>query len=552
MNPNPSQNRSLTSDLVAGSITGIANIPDAMASAILAGANPIYGLYAVMIGTPIGALLSSSQFMAICTTSAMAITAGTALGSFDAETYPQALFTLTVLVGLAMLLAGFLRLGRLIRFVSHSVMIGFLTGISVLVVLSQLGDFTGYSSSYSNKVVKSVDLLLHINQIELQTFAIGLLTAALILFFDRTRLRSFSMLLGIVLASAVTLVLGWENIQLVGDVAEIPRGLPSLVLPPLGLVPGLLLPAISLTIIGLVQGAGISKGYPNPDGSYPEISRDFIGQGAANFAAGLFQGMPIGGSVGSTALNVSAGAHSRLANIFSGVLVLLIVLIFSELVSLVAMPAMAALLIIAGIQSIKTTEVIDVWNVGVVSRMMMLVTFVCTLTMPVQYAVFTGVVWSGLAYFFSAAKQVRLVEVVPQAGGSYREQPVPAQLPDKAITILQVCGSLFYASIDRLDEELPSARASKYPVVILRLRHHDQIGSTFITFIERYEDQLNAVNGKLILAGVSSAVKKQLDKTGTTQDVLGDEDIFMATDIVHQSLDAAIAAAQEWIKSIDG
>ena len=98
-------------------------------------------------------------------------------------------------------------------------------------------------------------------------------------------------------------------------------------------MPVLLLDAIALAIIGLVQGAGVSKAYANPDGNYPNSSRDFIGQGAANLGAGLLQGMPIGGAVGSTALNISAGAKSRWANIFSGLIVVLAVLLFSQAVS---------------------------------------------------------------------------------------------------------------------------------------------------------------------------------------------------------------------------
>jgi sulfate permease, SulP family len=548
MKANPAKKSNLASDLVAGVVGGVANIPDGLASAILAGANPAYGLYAVMIGTPVGALLSSSVFMTIVNTSALSITTGAALAGFDAASYPQALFTLTLLTGVIMLLAGLLRLGRLTRFISHSVMIGFLTGISALVVLSQLGDFTGYASEYSNKVIKAVDLLLHLNQVDLHTTIIGFLTVALILGFDRTRLRNFSMLLGILLASAATLVLGWDTVQLVGDVAEIPKGLPSLSLPDLGMVPSLLIPAFSLAIIGLVQGAGISKGYPNPDGRYPKISRDFIGQGAANLATGLFQGMPVAGGMGNTAVNVGAGARSRWSNVFSGLVVMVAVLLFSKYVSLLAMPAMAALLILAGIQSIKAAEVVDVWQVGVRASLIMLVTFVCTLAMPVQYAVFVGVALSALAYFITSAYQVRLVELVPVAG-SYREQPAPTRLPDKAVTILQAYGSLFYAAIDRLEEKLPSVRDAERPVVILRMRQHDEIGSTFIELIERYEAQLKAVGGKLILAGVNPKVMKQLKATETSQDILGDEDVFMATKIVRQSLDAAIAAAQAWLKS---
>jgi sulfate permease, SulP family len=548
MKANPSKKSNLAADVVAGIVGGVANIPDALASAILAGANPAYGLYAVMIGTPVGALLSSSVFMTITNTSALSITAGTALAGFDAASYPKALFTLTVLTGVVMLLAGLLRLGRLTRFISHSVMIGFLTGISVLVVLSQLGDFTGYDSSYSNKVIKAVDLLLHPGQVEVQTLIIGFLTVAIILTFDRTRLRNFSMLLGIVLASAVTLALGWEKVQLVGDVAEIPKGLPSLSLPDLGIVPGLLIPAFSLAIIGLVQGAGISKGYPNPDGRYPNISRDFVGQGAANLAAGLFQGMPVAGGMGNTALNVGAGARSRWSNVFSGLVVMVVVLLLSKYVILLAMPAMAALLILAGIQSIKAAEVVDVWQVGLRPRLIMLVTFVFTLAIPVQYAVLVGVVLSGLAYLLTSAYQVRLVELVP-VEGLYRERPAPAQLPDNAVTILQAYGSLFYAAIDRVAEKLPSARNAELPVVILRLRQHDEIGSTFIGLIERYEAQLKAAGGKLILAGVNPNVVKQLVSTGTSQQVLGDEDIYTATKIVRQSLDDAIADAQAWLKS---
>ena len=107
--------------------------------------------------------------------------------------------------------AGLLRLGRLLRFISNSVVIGFLTGVSINVILSQLGDFTGYSSEYSNKVVKAVDTLLNLDQISIQTLAIGLLTVAVILLMDRTRLRNFSMLFGMVIGTAVLLILGWTR-----------------------------------------------------------------------------------------------------------------------------------------------------------------------------------------------------------------------------------------------------------------------------------------------------------------------------------------------------
>jgi SulP family sulfate permease len=542
------EKRSLIPDLVAGLTTGIANIPDAMASAILAGVNPVFGLYALMVGTPVGALLTSSNFMLICTTSAMALTAGSALSHLSGPAQNQALFTLTLLVGLFMMAAGLLRLGRLMRFVSNAVMVGFLTGVSVLVVLSQLGDFTGYGSAYSNKVASSVDILLHPAQIDGQTMAIGLLTVLLILAFDRTRLRNFSMLLAMIIASAVVVLLDWQSVQQVSDVAVIPGGLPLPGLPKLSLIPELIAPALSIMIIGLVQGAGVSKAYPNPDGNYPDLSRDFFGQGAANTIAGFFHGMPIGGSVSSTALNVSAGAKSRWAGVFSGLVIVIVVLLFSRAVSVVAMPAMAALLIMAGIQSIKVEEVRDVWDVGWGPRIVMAVTFASTLMIPVQYAVFAGVVLSILAYLISSSQDVQLFEITPLLDGTYREQPAPEELPGNAVTVLDIRGSVFFAAAYRLEEMLPSAREVERPVVIFRLRQSRQISSTFVNVLEFYDAQLRAQGGKLMLSGVGPRVKEQLDLTETTQDVLGEEAIYLSTDIIGDSTKAALEAASVWLE----
>ena len=114
-----------------------------------------------------------------------------------------------------------------------------------------------------------------------------------------------------VIASAAVSILGWGSVQLIGDIADIPRSLPAPRLPDPSLVPALIGPAIAIAIIGLVQGAGVGRGVPNPDGGYPNPSRDFDGQGLANIAAGFFQGMPVGGSLSTTSINVNAGAKTR-------------------------------------------------------------------------------------------------------------------------------------------------------------------------------------------------------------------------------------------------
>ena len=541
----------LVPDMIAGLTTGVANIPDAMASAVLAGANPVQGLYAIMIGTPLGAIFGSSAFMNVASTSALAITAGSALADagFTGDAHASAIATLAVLTGVLMLLAGLLKMGRLLRFVANSVVIGFLTGVSINVILSQLSDFTGYSSAYSNKVVKAIDTLMNLDQIDVPTTLVGLLTVAIILLVDRTKLKNFSMLFGMLIASLVVIVLGLATVQQVSDIAVIPTSLPMPMLPDFSLIPVLLLDAIALAIIGLVQGAGVSKAYANPDGNYPNSSRDFIGQGAANIGAGLFQGMPVGGSVGSTALNVSSGAKSRWANIFSGLIVVLAVLLFSQAVSMVAMPAMAGLLIVAGFQSIKSERIRDIWATGWAPRIVMAVTLGLTLVIPLQQAVFLGVVLSILVHFFvTSSHEVRMTLLTVNSDGTVTEGAAPADLPSNAVTVLEIFGDMAVAGAETLEAQLPKVKQAERAVVILRLRAQESVGSSFIAVVERYSQQLKARGGKLMLVGVHPKIKGQLDRTGTTTEILGAENVFEATTTLGASTREAYAAAQRWLE----
>ncbi len=553
----PAKSRgNIVSDMIAGLTTGVANIPDAMASAILAGANPVQGLYALMVGTPLASIFGSSAFMNVSATSALAITAGAALTQYagDPDRHAVAISTLAVLTGFVMLLAGLLKAGKLLRFVANSVVIGFLTGVSLNVILSQLADFTGYSSAYSNKVVKAIDTLLNLDQVHPQTLAIGVLTVVVIVLSDRTRLRNFSLLIGMAAGSIALILLnsiaavGWTEVQQVSDIAVIPTSLPLPSLPDFTMMPALLLDAIALSIIGLVQGAGVSKAYPNPDGNYPNPSGDFVGQGAANIGAGLLQGMPIGGSVASTALNVSSGARSRWANIFSGLLVVVAVLLFSRAVSLVAMPAMAALLIVAGFQSIKIERIKDIWATGWTGRLVMAATLALTLAIPLQQAVFLGVLLSILVHFFiTASAEVRVVRLIVNADGTVTKAPLPAELPGNEVTLLQVYGNMTFAGAETLEAQLPRATTAERPVVILRLNQQEGIGSSFVNVLERYQQQLKARGGKLMVAGVNKKIKGQLDRTEASSEILGQENVFVSTDTLGAGTRDAYAAAQRWL-----
>jgi len=546
----------LASDLMAAFTFAVVNVPQAMGHALLAVVNPVLGIYTLMVAVPVGAFFSSSVFMNVSTTGALSVAAGVVLLEFPPGQRLQALVVLVLLVGVIQALAGVFRLGYLIRFVSNAVMTGFLNGVAVLIILGQLSDLTGTQSGFSNRVAQALDLLLRLGRVDPHATTIGVLSLALIVaLLWLPALRRFAFIIAIALATVLLALLslpalptaaGFAAVATVGSISTIPREFPQLMLPQLSLIGSLWLPALSIAIIGLVQGAGVSQGTPNPDGRYPDSSRDFFGQGAANIATSLVGGIPAGGSVSGTALIVGAGARSRWGNIFVGLFVALIVLLAAPLVERVPMPALAALLIVAGFQGLRVEQAVMAWNTGQISRMVMLATFLATLAIPLQFAVLFGVAMSILLNTIRQSNKVVVTEWVLQPQGFPLEQPPPRHLPSQRLTVLHVYGSLFFAAARSMEEMLPAVGDAHRAVVAVNLRGKGEIGSTFVTVLQRYSQALQARQGKLMLVGVDPLVREQLAKTGVLG-LIGDENVFLATPQLGEALNRAVAAANAWL-----
>lgn len=541
------ERRHLRSDLTAGLTGAIASVPDGMAASVLAGVNPVYGLYASFAGPVAGGLTASTRLMVIATTSAAALAAGSALSDIDPAQRDAALFLITLLAGVVMLAAGLFRLGRYVRFVSHSVMIGFLTGIAVNIVLGQIGDLTGASAQGPFALAKALDVLLHPGRIDWASLAAGAGALALLALLGRTRLRSVSALVALVVPTVVLLVAGNESVALVKDSGEIPRGLPLPHLPDLSALSlSVVTAALSIAVIVLVQGAGVSESAPNPDGTRANANGDFAAQGMANVASGLFRGIPVGGSVGNTALNVTAGGRTRWAAISSGIWMLLILLLFSGLVGLVALPTLAAVLIYAAVGAVRPREIATIMRTSPTSRIAGTATFLATLFLPVQIAVGIGVVLSLLLQLRSEAMDLKVIQLVPQPDGTMRECPPPATLPSAQVTALDVYGSLLYAGSRTLQARLPDPIGAQAAVVVLRLRGRTSLGATFFVVAADYAAKLEHAGGRLYLSGVDPALLQRISRVGRL-DVTGPVRVFEATDVVGQSTLAAFHDAEGWL-----
>ena len=532
-------------DLIAGFTNAVANIPDSMANAVLAGVNPVHGLYALVFGTPVAALTTSSKLMTVAVTGSMALVVADALAPIPPEARSTALLGLVLLVGIIQVVLGLLRAGSLVRFVSNSVMRGFLTGVAINIVLSQVPDVTGYQSEASNKVMRLVDVVLHPRGISLPTILVALLTIGIILVAERTRIRSFAFPVALVVSTIVAYVAP-ITVELVGDSAQLPSALPTIVLPQVGTFAGLLIPALSVAIVGLIQGAGISKSVPNPDGTYANLNRDFMGQGAGNLASALFGGMPVGGSLSSTAVNVQLGGRHRLANVMIAPVIATVLLVLAPAVELIPTATLGAMLVLIGSRAIDVPAIRAVWQTSVQTRTIMLITFIGTLVVPVQYAVIIGVALSVVQYTYQSSLDVRVVSLTRDDQGRYVEGEAPERLQDDSITVLDVYGSVFYAGTDAIDRLLPNALGACNTVVVLRLRGRADVGSTFLELIKRYSAQLGEQGGYLALVGIGPALLDQLVRTGAAE-AIGRDHIYMAEPALMASVDVAVTDAESWL-----
>lgn len=538
----------LRSDVLAGLTGAVAGAPQAMGFALIAGVNPVYGLYTALVSTVIGGLLGSSSFMTVGPTNALALVVASALADFDGPAQIEGLFVLTGLVGVLMLLFGLLQLGTLIRFVSNAVMTGFITGAGMLIILGQVQHLNGYDSSGGTTVQRFLNWLAHLPQSDPQTVIIGIGALLVIVTLHRTRLHDIATLVAIILATLAVGALGWEHVAHVHDLSTVPRGLPAPVLPDLSLAPDLAASALAMAVLAAVQSAAITNSVNEPDGSHASVTRDFIGIGVANLAGSVLQGMPACGSLSRTAVNVAAGAHTRLANVFAGLFVGVFLLALGSFIEAVTLAALAAHLVVAAFSLIRLDQIVLVWRVNWPARLAMTATFAATLLLPLQYSIYVGVALSLGLYLYSASERLHVVRLVPLEGNRYRAEDVPDQLPDGEAIIFSIHGHLYFAAVQKLESLLPPPNGDARAVVILRLRESDYLGSTGIAFLRRYNHALRRNGGQLILTGLSRAVRTELERTGIDAE-FGQDNLFDAEEIYLDATGHAFDYGQSLLKA---
>lgn len=540
----------LKADANAGLTKAMNEIPSGMACGQLAGVSPVLGLFACVCGNLTGGIFNSSKLMIISTTSASAFLVYQLTQDYPEGQRMDALILLVLLSGAFMIIMGLLKLGNLVRFVSFSVMTGFLAGIAILAILSQLPVLFAVPAEGSNKILQTVNLFQQIDRTNWHALVPGVATIVFMVFLPKTSLGQKSAIVSVALPSLVIYLMNWAEVEVVGDMGALPKGLPPLHLPDFTLLqPALFSGALSLALITLIQGAGVSQSVPNPDGSRPDTSKDFVSQGIANVSSSLIGGIGVGGSVGSTALNIVAGARSRWASIFSGLFMLALVLLVPGLVGQVAMPVLAGVMIFAMASSLKPEKNKQVWNAGWASRIGLIFTFVVTLFLPIQYAVLTGVLLSFILYFFTSSRLVKLHRMRLLSDGWFEEIAVPEELESEAVHVFAVDGGLHFAGARMLENQWPRlAPQTRHPVIILELRGRNNIGATLTEVLENFYDKIKKAEGRFYLTELGENSYTAF-RTQAASEILEGMHLLKKEPIVGESTRKALLEAQAWLNS---
>jgi sulfate permease, SulP family len=398
----------IRADLLAGLTGAVVVLPQGLAFGTLAGMPPQYGLYAAMLPCLIAALFGSSRLMVTGPANAISLTTMalvTPLAAPGSPAYVQLVLTLAFLVGAMQLLLGLARVGALVDKVPHAVVVGFTAGAGVLILNSQLGAVLGLPLERGAHVwANIVDAWSRRSALQWPALIAAVATVLIAIGTRRFNRWVPSMLSavigGTVVAQVVAMVMpDWPALV---TVPALPSALPPLSAPDLHLdtLRALFGATLVMTLLALTEATAIAKAVARKNGDVLDGNQEFIGQGLANVVGAFFSSFPTSGSFNRSGVNVEAGARTPLAAASASVFLLLLVLVVSPLASLLPLAVVAGLLYVVAWGLIDRAEMLRLWREGWLERIPLVVTFVATITLSLEWAIVLGITSALLAHRF--------------------------------------------------------------------------------------------------------------------------------------------------------
>lgn len=389
----------LKGDLNAGLTVGVMLIPQGMAYAMIAGLPAIYGLYASTIPLIIYALLGSSSQLAVgpvAMTSLLTASSISVLADAGTDQYIAMAMLLGGMVGIIRLLSGILRLGYLIEYIPQAVINGYTSAAALIIAFSQVKHLLGIDIDGSEYIIAVIaDLIRHWSEINLAALSIGLLGVIVILLLRYSKPKIPAALIVVGIATFATYILEWE--AMVHIVGAVPSGLPSLSFPIFSneLIVSLLPSAIIITLISFMESIAIAKKMEDKHKDHKVLpNQELIALGFANIIGALFQSYPITGGFSRTAVNDQAGAKSKMAGLFSAVVIVITLLYLTPLFYYLPTAILASIIIVAVVQLIDIHEPVKLWHSDKRSFSMLIITFLSTITLGIMIGVVVGIMFA--------------------------------------------------------------------------------------------------------------------------------------------------------------
>lgn len=533
-------------DAMAGLTGAIIVLPQGVAYALIAGLPPEYGLYAAIVPAIVAALFGSSWHLISGPTAALSIVVFTTispLAQVGSAAYISLVLTLTLMAGLFQLILSLARMGSLVNFVSHSVVVGFTSGAAVVIATSQIKNALGLNlQSTGNFILNWIAVADNIIATHLPSLAIAALTLATLIVIKRWRRKWPNMLIAMVVGSAATqalLLTSWSGVSEIALVGEIPSQLPPLSTPLMTwdllrqLAPG----AMALGLLGLVEAVSIARSVATRSGQQIHGNQEFIGQALSNILGSFSSSYATSGSFTRTGVNYEAGATSPLAALFAAVFLALIVLLFAPLAAYITLPSMAAILLMVAWNLIDWHHIKIIYRAGKNEAMVFGVTFAATLLLPMEFAIYLGVLLS-LVLYLRRTSQPNITALASGRGAKKLVDAQRSNLPEcDVIKIVRIDGALFFGAVDYVQTTLMAIPQKHVLIVASGINFIDLAGTELLA---NEAKRLAAKGGGLYLCNVNGRVIKPIIRNGHLS-TIGKRHIFATKALALSTIDAKLS-----------
>lgn len=507
----------LSRDVIAGLALAALLIPESMGYAGIAGVPTEYGLYAALGAVVAYALTGGTSILVVGPASAVAALSASIVAEFDADIDRTTLIAaLTIASGVLLIVAGVLRLGWVVNFISRPVLHAFVAGLSISIIIGQLDGLFGVEVEGESALAKLIDTIRHVGDWHGLTVVIGVGAVLTILLLERFAERVPAAVVAVVAGIALVAIfdLGAEGVLVVG---EIPQGLPGVGIPDLGTMRWfeLFVGATALLLVGFSEGYAAASAVAAETGEEIDADQELIGSGAANVGAGLLGGIAVGGSLSKSAASQAAGARSQVANLVGGLVVLATLLFLAPVFEDLPEPVLAAVVIAAVLGSADPRRVLALWDVNRLDFAAGLVTFVLVIVWETLPAMIVGVLLS-LAFLVRRASFPDVVEVARGTDGVFRRVTEDADAePDQAVAVLRFEAPLVYANAQRLVTSCRAlvARRERTDRLVLDAEMISDLDATGAEALAAIDDDLRAQGIELHLARVHARARSQLERS---------------------------------------